>query len=158
MPNNNDKDLFKQNLEIFLEMCEKSKSQKTIKGLKPSDINGTFNGFKFKANFGSGNLVKRPSIAFLKGNNTVNNGIYPIIVYIPDKNKLITCKGVSFDNKSNKNWSRILEDIDILFKDTPYYDKKGQYSYFRNSYSLVNFNEKDIENIMQDIQDIMEDF
>lgn len=157
MLNNNDKDLFKQNLEIFLEMCEKSKSQKTIKGLKPSDISKTFNGFKFKANFGSGNLVKRPSIAFLKGNNTVNNGIYPIIVYIPDTNELITCKGVSFDNKSNKNWTKISKK-DIPLEETLYKDKKGQYSYFRNSYSLENFNEKDIENIMQDIQDIMEDF
>ena len=31
-----------------------------------------------------------------------------IILYIPEKNKLTTCKGVSLDNKINKNWLRIL--------------------------------------------------
>ncbi|MFY4743107.1 hypothetical protein ACOTVT_05920 [Aliarcobacter butzleri] len=154
---NSDKTLFECNLKRFLEICRKTQFQTTTRGLKLKDINGTFYGFKIKANFGSGNLVKRPSLAFLKDNNTVSKGIYPIIVYIPDKNELITCKGVSFDNKSDRSWSKITKK-DIVFENTPYNDEKGKYSYFRNSYNLDNFNGNMIENIIQDIINIIEDY
>ena len=127
MTNDNDKTLLIFNLKRFIKTCEKSKYQTTINGLKRKDINGTFRSFKIKPTFGSGNLVKRPALAFLKDDNEVSKGIYPIIVYIPNKNELITCKGVSFDNKSSKNWSRINEK-DIPLIQTTYNDEKEQIS------------------------------
>ena len=157
MTNDNDKTLLIFNLKRFIKTCEKSKYQTTTNGLKLKDINGTFRSFKIKPTFGSGNLVKRPALAFLKDDNEVSKGIYPIIVYISDRNELITCKGVSYDNKSSKKW-RIINENDVPFTQTIYNDEKGKFSFLRNSYSLDKLDDLIIEKIIQDIINIIEDY
>lgn len=148
--------LLKFNLERFIKACEKSKNQKTTKGIKISEIQGTFKGFKCHATFGSGNLNKRPGLAFLKDDNQVINGIYPIILYIPDANEFLICKGVSFNNKPSSEWK--ITDKDTPFPSTKYNDKRGEYSFIRNVYSLDEFDDITVECIQKDIIDIIEDF
>ena len=150
--------LLEYNLKRFIEACKVAQNQKTTKGLKLRVIQGIFNGFKLHPSFGSGNLSKRPGLAFLKDENTVNKGIFPIIVYIPDRNEIITCKGVSYDNKPNMNWERITSK-DIPFGETPYSDEKGQLSFFRNAYSLDILSKNEtVKEIQNDILNIIEDY
>ena len=160
MLNNKEQDfiLLKCNLKRFIENCEKAKTQKTTKGLTLKTISGTFKGFKLYPSFGSGNLIKKPGLAFLKDDNAVSKGIYPIIVFIPDSNEIITCKCVSYDNTSNMKWERFTNK-DIPMSETNYSDEKGKWSYLRNSYSLSDLgNAEIILNIQKDIYSIIDDY
>ena len=74
-----------------------------------------------KASFGSGKVKKRPLLAFLKDENTIPNGIYPLIIFEPALNEFIVCKGISFDNKPSLKWIMNTRD-DIKFKNTKYKD------------------------------------
>ncbi|WP_294967072.1 hypothetical protein [Sulfurimonas sp.] len=147
----------KCNLEIFLEKCIQEKKEKTTKGSKPSTINGIFKGFNIKASFGSGKVKKRPLLAFLKDENTISNGIYPLIIFEEKSNEFIVCKGISFDNKPNKKWKINTRD-DIKFKNTKYKDGLRTNSYFRNSYSTNNMTDSTIEDIQKDLESIMNDY
>ncbi len=149
--------ILKCNLEIFLEKCMQHKSGTTTKGSKPSIINGTIKGFKMKASFGSGKAKKRPLLAFLKDENTISNGIYPLIIFEPSLNEFIICKGISFDNKPNLKWVMNTRD-DIKFKNTRYKDGLRTNSYFRNSYSTNDITESTIKNIQIDLESIMNDY
>ncbi len=160
MPNsyNSDFELLKANIKRFIQACNQAQNQTTTKGLKLNEINGTFEGFKLHASFGSGNLTKRPALAFLKDNNTVSQGIYPIIVYIPERNEIIICKGVSYDNKSPIEWVKITEE-DIPMPKTSYGDEKGKFSYVRNFYQLDEIDNNDIiQKIQKDLSHIIEDY
>jgi 5-methylcytosine-specific restriction protein B len=155
---NSDLELLKFNLKRFIEVCKKAQSQTTTKGLKLKEISGTFQGFKLHPNFGSGNLTKRPGLAFLKGNNTVSRGIYPIIVFIPESNEIIVCKGVSYDNKPPIQWAKIIEK-DIPLEATQYNDEKGKFSYLRSIYQLNDLDsDYTIMKIQNDIVSIIEDY
>lgn len=156
--NNQDFLLLKFNLQRFINTCKQAQKQKTTKGLKLREINGTFEGFQLHANFGSGNLTKRPGLTFLKDDNTVSKGIYPIIVYISNRNEIITCKGVSYDNEPLMKWNKIVNE-DIPLPDTIYNDKKGQFSYLRNIYNLDELTKDEtILKIQNDITEIIKDY
>ncbi|MDA7817318.1 hypothetical protein N9A28_03950 [Sulfurimonas sp.] len=150
--------ILKRNLETFLEICmQKTKEEKTTKRSKPSNIRGTIKGFNLTANFGSGKGAKRPLLAFLKDENTISNGIYPLIIFEPSFNELIVCKGISFDNKPNTKWIKNVRS-DINFKNTKYKDGLRTNSYFRSSYSTTNLTDTTIENIQKDLESIMNDY
>jgi len=144
-------------LKLFLKKCIQSKKQNTTSGLKPSDIKGEVNGFKMKASFGSGKLVKKPLLAFLKDDNTISNGIYPLIIFEPSLNEFVICKGISFDNKPSIQWGKIVKE-DIKFKDTKYKDGLRTNSYYRNSYLTDNMDENTIKSIQKDLESIMSDY
>ena len=148
--------LLKFNLQRFLKLCEQAQKQTTTAGLRLKDVQGTFRGFELKVSFGSGNLVKRPGLAFLKDGNQVSKGIYPILVFIPEFNELILCKGVSYDNPPEMEW--IINEKDIPFSLTKYSDEKGKYNYFINAYSVNDFNEDMIKDIQLDLERIIEDY
>ena len=148
----------KSNLETFLDICtEKTNEEKTTKKSKPSDIRGTFKGFNFKANFGSGKVAKRPLLAFLKDENTISNGIYPLIIFEPSFNEFIICKGISFDNKPNTQWIKNVRS-DVKFKNTKYKDGLRTNSYFRNSYSTNKLTDTTLEKIQKDLESIINDY
>jgi len=155
---NSDFELLKCNLKRFIQACNQAQNQKTTKGLKLKEISGTFQGFKLKASFGSGNLTSRPALAFLKDNNTMPQGIYPIIVYLPKKNEIIVCKGVSYDRKSPIEWLQITEE-DNPMPNTIYAHEKGKFSYVRNFYQLDEIDNNDtIHKIQNDLISIIEDY
>jgi len=148
----------KSSLGIFLEICEQKRNEeKTTKRSKPSDIRGTFKGFNIKANFGSGKVMQRPLLAFLKDENTISNGIYPLIIFEPSFNELIICKGISFDNKPDKQWIKNVRS-DVKFKNTKYKDGLRTNSYFRSSYSTDKLTDTKIENIQKDLESIINDY
>ena len=150
--------ILKSNLEIFLEICmQNTKEEKTTKKSKPSNIRGTIKDFKMKASFGSGKGAKRPLLAFLKDENTISNGIYPLIIFEPSFNELIICKGISFDNKPNSKWIKNVRS-DINFKNTKYKDGLRTNSFFRSSYSTNKMTDRTIENIQKDLESIMNDY
>ena len=152
-----DFELLKCNLNRFIKTCKQSQKQETTRGLNLREINGTFKGFTIKANFGSGNIIKRPSLAFLKDGNVVSNGIYPIIVFIPEYNELIVCKGVSYDYKAKMQWKKIRNE-EKLYNETKYADERGKFSYLRSVYSIENINDDTIKYIQRDIENIIEDY
>ena len=149
--------ILKCNLEIFLEKCIQHKTETTTKGLKPSNINGTLQGFKMKASFGSGKVKKRPLLAFLKDENTISNGIYPLIIFEPSFNEFIICKGISFDNKPDKQWRKNVRS-DVKFKNTKYKDGLRTNSFFRSSYSTNKITDTTIEKIQKDLESIINDY
>ncbi len=66
----------------------------------------TYKGYTLKISFGQGVRISgngRPWIAFLKYNQTVSQGIYPIIGYIYKENKLDVLIGKSFQNEPEIN-------------------------------------------------------
>jgi len=149
--------ILKHNLEIFLEKCIQHKSETKTKGSKKSNIDGELQGFTMKASFGTGKVKKRPLLAFLKDENTISNGIYPLIIFEPSSNEFIVCKGISFDNKPNQKWVINTRD-DVKFKNTKYKDGLRTNSYFRNSYSTNEMTDTTIQNIHKDLQSIMNDY
>lgn len=151
-----DFELLKFNLERFLNLCKQAQNQTTTSGLRLKDVNGTFEGFSLKATFGSGNLIKRPGLTFLRDGNEVNNGIYPILVFIPEYKEIILCKGVSYDNKTNNLWKITTDDKPL--SDTKYADEKGKYSYYRSSYLINDINDEIIKKIQHDIKEIIKDY
>lgn len=57
-----------------------------------------------KVSFGQGNTAQIPWIAFLKGNQTVSNGIYPVYLYFKRQEVLILAYGVSESNPPALTW------------------------------------------------------
>ena len=149
--------ILKSNLEIFLEKCMQQKSETTTKGSKKLNIDGIINGFTMKASFGPTKAKKRPLLAFLKDENTISNGIYPLIIFEPSLNEFIICKGISFDNKPDSKWVINTRD-DVKFKNTKYKDGLRTNSYFRNSYSTNEMTDATIQNILKDLESIMNDY
>lgn len=146
-------------IKKFLALCLKVRSQKTTSGLNLKEIGGSFHGFRLKAAFGSGNLAKRPAIAFLKDENKVNKGIYPIIVFVPEANCILTCKGVStdFDPPVMSSW--IINDNDKPIAQSEFAEPRSIKSYLRNKY-LIDLSPEDIliELIVEDMEAIVRDY
>lgn len=160
MPCVSEEEALAMNIRRFLFLCKQALSQKTTKGLKLKEVAGTFKGFSIKATFGSGNLVKRPALAFLKDGNEVSHGIYPIIVFVPESNHLLTCKGVSTDYDPPLCMSWLINDIlDKPLQSTCFSDERGRKSYVRNDYKCDEVSEKImIESVIEDINAMIKDY
>jgi 5-methylcytosine-specific restriction protein B len=64
-----------------------------------------FHGLKVKVSFGQGNPARIPWIAFLKDNQTVPNGIYPVYLFFKDQKVLVLAYGVSETTAPLINWN-----------------------------------------------------
>ncbi len=60
---------------------------------------------KVKVSFGQGNQARIPWIAFLKGDQTVSKGIYPVYLFYKDLQLLILAYGVSETTLPDINWN-----------------------------------------------------
>ena len=90
---------------------------KFLNQTKTSDLTTThydnsYANLKVKVSFGQGNQARVPWIAFLKENQTVQNGIYPVYLYFKEKKLLILAYGVSETNRPTINW-KLLDPITI---------------------------------------------
>ena len=154
-----EKEYLKIVIKKFLDLCYKVSSQTTTIGLNLAEVGGTFHGFRLKAAFGAGNLSKRPAIAFLKDGNEVNEGIYPIIVFVPKTSHLLTCKGVSTDNDPPIKAHWIIHDYDQPIAQSEFSEPRSIKSYLRNKYLISQFsNNEYIENIVEDMEEIIKDY
>jgi len=151
--------LFKITINKFLKLCKQTEGQSTTKGLNLREVGGTFRGFEMKAVFGSGNLITRPGLVFLKDGNQVSKGIYPLVVFVTATKEVLTIKGVSTDNQPpiNMRWV-IQEGLDAPLCRTKYADERSARSYLRGSYSIESLDEQTILSVKNDIESIIADY
>lgn len=64
-----------------------------------------FQGLSVKVSFGQGNQARVPWIAFLNGEDKVQDGIYPVYLLYKDKGILILAYGVSETRTSKRKWN-----------------------------------------------------
>jgi len=65
----------------------------------------TYKGLKVKASFGQGGLAKVPWVAFLKQEEEVKRGIYPVFLLYKKLNCLILSYGISKTNPPESSWN-----------------------------------------------------
>jgi len=87
-------------------------TQAKTNDLTTSHYEDSYSNLKVKVSFGQGNKARVPWIAFLKENQTVQNGIYPVYLYFKEKKLLILAYGVSETNRPAINW-KLLDPITI---------------------------------------------
>lgn len=75
-------------------------------------------GLKVVVSFGKGVVAKIPWISFLKEGMSTNNGIYPVLLFFKNENKLILSYGVSEENDSSVKWPlQNLKTINTYFRE-----------------------------------------
>lgn len=91
-------------------------SQASTGDLRSSTYLREFLNTRVKVSFGQGNPAAIPWIAFLKGSDTVQNGIYPVYLFYKDLNLLVLSYGVSETYNSVRNWNIVnLKTIEDYF-------------------------------------------
>lgn len=109
--NSVESDGYFQQLSKFLEQTKTT-------SLTTSQYEKKYSDLKVKVSFGQGNQAEIPWIAFLKENETVPNGIYPVYLFYKQKNILILAQGISETKKPHNNWEISSEKtIDQYFKE-----------------------------------------
>lgn len=88
----------------FLNFLKQSKTG----NLKTKQYISNYKGLKVKVSFGQGVSAKIPWISFLMPPNTTSEGIYPVILYYKNIEKIILSYGLSETHKPIINW--ILEE------------------------------------------------
>jgi len=144
-------ELTKNELKIVIEMFMDRWDNSTKLGWKDLLPNKktTYRGFTLKISFGQGVRISgdgRPWIAFLKYNQTVSQGVYPIIGYKYKDQKIDVLIGTSFQNEPKiiKDTISLIEDNDMYFETS----KDGivsiinQLDNIMNYFDTLNFNNK----------------
>jgi 5-methylcytosine-specific restriction enzyme B len=88
---------FTEQLKAFLQQAETS-------DLKVLSYEFKYSGLQIKVGFGMGTPARIPWLAFLGGNNTVSNGIYPVFLYYKKIKLLVLAYGISETTKPEYNW------------------------------------------------------
>lgn len=96
---------FKIERKSFADELRKFLQQSREEDLTTRHYIDEYKNLTVKVSFGAGNLARIPWIAFLKENQAVSNGIYPVYLLFKDKNILILAYGISETNKPNKSWN-----------------------------------------------------
>lgn len=96
---------------------------------------GNYAGLKVRVSFGQGHLARVPWIAFLKGENTVRSGIYPVYLYFKSLDLLILAYGVSESAASN-SW-KIENPINL--KDYFLKNNLGEIAKYGNSFFFKGY-------------------
>lgn len=114
-----------------------------------------------RISFGMGAVARIPWIAFLYSDNTVSNGIYPVLLYNRKLKELVVSYGISETESSNNNWpdsiTTNLEIISESVEEWPRYRK----SYTRKEYRYKIEKEKyktKIKEIVKQVDQVIEDY
>ncbi|KWF98083.1 McrB family protein [Burkholderia cepacia] len=62
---------------------------------------------KVRVSFGKGNFARIPWIAFLGDGQSVNQGIYPVLLLYAEQQQLLLCYGVSEEETSQLSWGEL---------------------------------------------------
>ncbi len=62
---------------------------------------------KVRVSFGKGNFARIPWIAFLGDGQSVNQGIYPVLLLYAEQQQLLLCYGVSEEGASRLSWGEL---------------------------------------------------
>ncbi|MFA8389147.1 MrcB family domain-containing protein [Burkholderia ubonensis] len=68
---------------------------------------GEYRGLKVRVSFGKGNFARIPWIAFLGDGQSVNEGIYPVLLLYSEQQQLLLCYGISEEEVSQLNWGEL---------------------------------------------------
>lgn len=133
--------------------------QKFLKQTNTNDLTTShyevkYAGLKVKVSFGQGNQARVPWIAFLKDNQTVQDGIYPVYLFYKEKKILVLAYGVSETNTPATSWdlSRS-KKIESYFSENNF-SKPERYgnSFVYKAYNTTQpLNEKEINNDLDNI-------
>ncbi|WP_412022789.1 McrB family protein [Burkholderia cepacia] len=66
-----------------------------------------YRGLKVRVSFGKGNFARIPWIAFLGDGQSVNQGIYPVLLLYAEQQQLLLCYGVSEEEASQLSWGEL---------------------------------------------------
>ncbi|KVC55645.1 MrcB family domain-containing protein [Burkholderia stagnalis] len=66
-----------------------------------------YRGLKVRVSFGKGNFAHIPWIAFLGDGQSVNEGIYPVLLLYPEQQQLLLCYGVSEEGIARLTWGEL---------------------------------------------------
>jgi 5-methylcytosine-specific restriction protein B len=88
--------------------------------LTTSHYENSYANLKVKVSFGQGNQARVPWIAFLKENQTVQDGIYPVYLFFKEKKLLILAFGISETNRPKNSW-KLSDPITIKY----YFEKNN---------------------------------
>lgn len=105
-----------------------------------------YRGLNIRASFGQGNFASVPWIAFLGYDQSVPEGIYPVILFsaLGNKKSLEICYGVSATNKPKTVWPKRIIDGHAQSETDSYPE-----SFIKSSYAIIEI--RDLERNIQDI-------
>lgn len=118
---------------IILNFLEQAHSS-TV-NLKTSEYPKNYRGLKMSVSFGKGNRAEIPWIAFLKDNQTVSKGIYPVYLYFQEYKILVLAYGISETHKPESDWGINMNTVGQLvegkfFKEAKRYRSSLVCSYY----------------------------
>jgi 5-methylcytosine-specific restriction enzyme B len=131
--------IFKEDLEIsYYKELIKFLAQAETDELGTSSYLNIFQGLSVKVGFGQGNKARIPWIAFLKENQTVQDGIYPVYLFYKEQGLLILAYGVSETHRPSGKWEITIEKtIEQYFTENDFgHPKRYGTSYVFKSYDL----------------------
>lgn len=128
------KDLIGPLVTKFLEQA-KAANNLTVRGYLDE-----YRGLDVRVSFGQGNFARIPWVAFLGPDQSVSNGIYPVLLLFRDDNVLLLCYGISETKTPERSWESASGKAQTVsswfaakFGRSP--DRYGQ-SYVRAAYEL----------------------
>lgn len=133
----------------------KNKIEDFINQTKTEDMshkqyNGKYRGCEVKASFGQGGAARIPWMAFLNYGQTVQKGIYPVILLEKELQRVSVCYGVSATNQPEYMWdAKLLKNI----------FSPGKYE---NSFYEMQFNniyqDNQIDEILMSLNRVIDEF
>lgn len=123
----------------FYDELKKFLEQASTLDLRTSHFIDYHRGLRVKVSFGQGSQARVPWIAFLGGNDTVSDGIYPVYLFFKSKSLLILAYGLSETNTPARNWN--LSNKQTI---TNYFSSNnlGQPERYGNSYVFAVYDTK----------------
>jgi 5-methylcytosine-specific restriction protein B len=141
-----------ETLDIFLKQAQTE--ELATKGKRYLN---SYNDCKVKISFGKGRISNVPWIAFLRGNNEIRCGIYPVILYYKKIQKLVIAFGIGTYFETDKEWKfddkykfrTIKSELGDKYDGVIPYNKCFVYSYYRVNGHL------NLKNIQNDIDSVI---
>jgi 5-methylcytosine-specific restriction protein B len=145
----------KEKIKLFTKRAIERNTQATL------DIidNDYYTDYKLAISFGAGQYAKKPWFAFLKDNNQVQQGIYPIISYFYNEKILVVGKGVSDKNSAQLQW--VQQDDDYSWNELPAEITACYQCFYKKYYKIEqidNLTDKILDEIIKFINQIMQEY
>ncbi|MGN7822387.1 MrcB family domain-containing protein [Chitinophaga sp. 22536] len=143
-------DSFLRTLLMFL-----TQASAPIVDLKTHFYDKSYDGLKLEVSFGAGNVARVPWIAFLREDQEVTKGIYPVFLYYRRQQLLILAYGISETNDPVDRWMSSAETIQNFFYKT-YGEKPPRYG---SSLIFSHYNiDKNKKNFGLDLNQVRKNF
>lgn len=116
-----------------------------------------YRGLRVRLSFGKGGIARTPWIAFLGGEQSVTDGIYPSLLFFREQQQLVLCYGVSDEETPRLTWGELggVETVRDWFKGrygrTP---ERYESSFVRAAYDVTQ--PLPIAELQQDLDDAID--